>query len=826
MSVFTRNRQNSYGKSRRVVRLMLEALEDRLVPASFPDPGLQWNGGPLLSHVEITPVFYGQSYYTAAGFSLVDTPAQAEVGKDTQFLQFLVNNSSYIDLLGEYSVTPPTPSPPPPPPGVLGHIIGVVRNIVSSPPVPSAPILIEKGSVDPAIIAADANAPANGTQVTDAQIQKLIGQEVQSGNIKPDANALVVVFLPQGVSIPESNGTIITGYHGATASGNIPYAVITYPPNMSENQAFNQITYTTSQEVAEAVTDPQPGSGWNAANPQVVDPSLHNTSTSVAGEVGQLVENNPASACVLDGYTVTGLFSLQQYNATGNGLKYPDGAIAAGSGLALSNAAFSASATSYPLVTSSSYVPLSNSDYLLQVSSTANSDGSVSGTFSGQYDPSSTATASTYGYFTISDQQGTGLYTLSYGVDVSTGQVSGSFDITPAGVALGYGPLNAPFVSTTTGLTATSTNNAGTDPTFSGILATFSDSGQGFSAAINWGDGTITPGTIVADPSLPGQYEVEGTYTFAAGSVDTTHAVSVTIADSAGGNSTFQTTITNAVAPLSWTTGSIQVSVGKAVTNAAVGTFVDPAGADPTLSYTATIDWGDGSAPSQGTVTYDGQKFTVQGSHTYTQYGIYTLSISVQDADGSQANFASTATVTPIPTTTVLNASPFSSTAGQPLTLIASVQTTGPGVPTGSVTFLDGQSVLGSANLDATGKATFIATSLSPGQHSITATYSGDNIFQDGISSAITLTVSASPSGGGGGVQLPPPWTPPALNVPPLLAFFDSFLGGIETVNYGNRTETIVDSFFGFPLLVSTFNSSGNLVSVTLFGFNVTFIFG
>jgi len=63
------------------------------------------------------------------------------------------------------------------------------------------------------------------------------------------------------------------------------------------------------------------------------------------------------------------------------------------------------------------------------------------------------------------------------------------------------------------------------------------------------------------------------------------------------------------------------------------------------------------------------------------------------------------------------------------------------------------------------------------------------------------------------------------LNVPPLLAFVDSLLGGVETIN-GNGTETITDRFFGIPLLVSTFNSQGNLVSVDLFGsINVTFLF-
>jgi hypothetical protein len=93
--------------------------------------------------------------------------------------------------------------------------------------------------------------------------------------------------------------------------------------------------------------------------------------------------------------------------------------------------------------------------------------------------------------------------------------------------------------------------------------------------------------------------------------------------------------------------------------------------------------------------------------------------------------------------------------------------------------------------------------------------------------SAATLTVNpAPPPPPPPPVSSPPsPPAPPVLNVPPLLAFLDSLLGGMETVN-GNGTETITDNFLGIPLIVSTFDSHGDLVSVDLFGvFNITFLF-
>ena len=70
----------------------------------------------------------------------------------------------------------------------------------------------------------------------------------------------------------------------------------------------------------------------------------------------------------------------------------------------------------------------------------------------------------------------------------------------------------------------------------------------------------------------------------------------------------------------------------------------------------------------------------------------------------------------------------------------------------------------------------------------------------------------------------PRPAPPPTLHTPPLLALIDSLLGGIETVN-GNGTETVIDSFFGIPLFVSAYDSAGDLMSVTVFGINITFLF-
>ena len=61
--------------------------------------------------------------------------------------------------------------------------------------------------------------------------------------------------------------------------------------------------------------------------------------------------------------------------------------------------------------------------------------------------------------------------------------------------------------------------------------------------------------------------------------------------------------------------------------------------------------------------------------------------------------------------------------------------------PTGTVTFLDGTTPIGTAVLNGAGVALFPITSLTPGSHVITASYPGDTNNSPGTSSAITQVV-------------------------------------------------------------------------------------
>ncbi len=95
-------------------------------------------------------------------------------------------------------------------------------------------------------------------------------------------------------------------------------------------------------------------------------------------------------------------------------------------------------------------------------------------------------------------------------------------------------------------------------------------------------------------------------------------------------------------------------------------------------------------------------------------------------------------------TTTTLSANSSSINPNQSVTFTATVTSAASGTPTGTVSFYDGSTLLGTGTLDNTGKATFSTSSLSPATtHTITATYSGDGTFAPSSTTAAVSVVVA-----------------------------------------------------------------------------------
>jgi hypothetical protein len=77
-------------------------------------------------------------------------------------------------------------------------------------------------------------------------------------------------------------------------------------------------------------------------------------------------------------------------------------------------------------------------------------------------------------------------------------------------------------------------------------------------------------------------------------------------------------------------------------------------------------------------------------------------------------------------TTTSVGSSASSSLHGQSVTITATVTSSGNAIPTGYVTFSDGNTVLAQIHLDGSGTAAFATSSLAVGIHNISVTYASD----------------------------------------------------------------------------------------------------
>jgi large repetitive protein len=123
------------------------------------------------------------------------------------------------------------------------------------------------------------------------------------------------------------------------------------------------------------------------------------------------------------------------------------------------------------------------------------------------------------------------------------------------------------------------------------------------------------------------------------------------------------------------------------------------------------------------------------------------------------------APLTPTTTTLSLSAGTNPSTSGQSLTFQATVS---PNTATGSVTFFDGVTQLGSGTLSA-GIATLTTSALGVGLHSIGATYNGDTNDATSIATTLSQTVNqpAAPPPSGPFI---PPASPPTISTTTLPA--------------------------------------------------------
>jgi uncharacterized delta-60 repeat protein len=154
--------------------------------------------------------------------------------------------------------------------------------------------------------------------------------------------------------------------------------------------------------------------------------------------------------------------------------------------------------------------------------------------------------------------------------------------------------------------------------TFTGAGSFTDASPDTWTATVDYGDGSgPQPLTLNADKtfSLGHLYTDEGPYTV---------TVTVTDDDGVSGVGTLTVTVDNP-APVVSAGGDATLNEGASLFRN--GSFADP-GAD---TWTATVDYGDGSGPQPLTLNAD-KTFTLQ--HAYNDEGSYTVSVTVADDDG------------------------------------------------------------------------------------------------------------------------------------------------------------------------------------------------
>jgi hypothetical protein len=192
------------------------------------------------------------------------------------------------------------------------------------------------------------------------------------------------------------------------------------------------------------------------------------------------------------------------------------------------------------------------------------------------------------------------------------------------------------------------------------------------------------------------------------------------------------------------------------------------------------------------------------------------------------------------PTTTSLSASTTSAVYSQPVTLTATVSSGGNGTPGGSVTFSHNGTALGTAALDASGKASLQLTTPGVGSHSLSATYGGSTIYNGSSSNQVTVTISMAtlhatlssnlnPAAANGSIQLSATLSPsaPATSVPSgeSVAFYNSSTSlGTATINSsGVATLTwTAPAQLGSYSLTASYSSDGKFASATTPAYTLT----
>lgn len=249
--------QESTSRTSEIVRIVPVHGETVAVAESAAaPPQLTYRGGPLLTSVEVVTVFWGSAWQSQ----------QTVIDRVNGFYDAILQ-SAFMDALAEYSVPGKT----------IGHGKRTGTATISTS--------------DP------------GASLADSDIQAFLQNNIGSALPAATPNSLYMVYLPSGTSVSMGGGascTTFCGYHD-TINNAVFYGVLPYPDCsgcLGGLQAFDALTSVSSHELAEAITDPVPGTGWyDDANGEIGDICAWQTET-IAGYTVQKEWSNSKGQCV------------------------------------------------------------------------------------------------------------------------------------------------------------------------------------------------------------------------------------------------------------------------------------------------------------------------------------------------------------------------------------------------------------------------------------------------------------------------------------------------------------------------------------------------
>ena len=200
---------------------------------------------------------------------------------------------------------------------------------------------------------------------------------------------------------------------------------------------------------------------------------------------------------------------------------------------------------------------------------------------------------------------------------------------------------------------------------------------------------------------------------------------------------------------------TVPLTIMAAASALTVNSSQNPSIAYLPVTFSAHLTLGSQPAPAGTQLTFipvSGSSIPLttdangNAAYTTSQYSAGTWDVTASFSGTSHVS-ASThykQVVDPAQTTLSLTVSPNPASIGQTVKLTASTTPSGTTFPTGTITFLDGTTVVGAGTLNAAGQASFSSAAFAVGTHRIVATYPGDAGFLAGASAPVTLVITAS----------------------------------------------------------------------------------